>query len=293
MSVNPGGATDLVEPVPANAQSSVRQTPGDILREAREQRGLTVQQIADELHLDVRTVQAIEANNFLSLGAPVYAKGHLRKYASVVGLPSQLVITQYETLSDVPVQPSVMPVSTIQPQPRRVSLRIPVMIVAGLLIVGAVVWLASWALDRFGPAQSTVPASTQVEIPAGSGPVIVPVAREGTVVDSSNAPAIVPPPQQREQPARVAPNPASDVALRLQFSESSWVEIYDATNQRLMYGIGQPGQTRTVSGAAPLKVTIGLASAVTINVNNQSIPVPRRTGRDATRFTVSADGSVR
>lgn len=294
MSMNPDGATDIVEPIPDSVTPAARQTPGDILREAREQRGLSVQQIADELHLDVRTVQAIEANNFLSLGAPVYAKGHLRKYASVLGVPPHMVIAQYETLSDVPVVPSVVPVSTSQPAPQRVSLRIPAMIIAGLLAAAAALWLASWALAHFGPARAGAAASTRVEIPAAPAQAISPPARDAAHVEEGMGTLeTTPQPHQSEQAASAAVPSASDVALRLRFSDSSWVEIYDATDRRLMYDIGQAGQTRTVSGVAPLKVTIGLASAVMLDVNNQLIPVPRRGGRDATRFTVWPDGTVR
>ncbi len=79
----------------------------------------------------------------------------------------------------------------------------------------------------------------------------------------------------------------------MRFSDSSWVEIYDAVNTRLMYDIGQPGQTRTVRGAAPLRVTLGMASAVNMDVNDRAVAVPRRAGRDSTRFTVWPDGSAR
>jgi cytoskeleton protein RodZ len=86
---------------------------------------------------------------------------------------------------------------------------------------------------------------------------------------------------------------AGAVTVRLQFSAASWVEIYDGANQRLIYDIGQPGQSRTVSGQPPLRVTLGVASAVSVSVNDRSVPVPRRADRDAARFTVMADGTLR
>jgi hypothetical protein len=82
------------------------------------------------------------------------------------------------------------------------------------------------------------------------------------------------------------------VRLRLEFNESSWVEVYDAAGQRLLYDIGQPARPRVLSGAAPLNVVVGLASAVSVQVNDQMIVVPRRANRDSTRFRVDADGSV-
>lgn len=86
--------------------------------------------------------------------------------------------------------------------------------------------------------------------------------------------------------------PAS-VTMRLEFTAPSWSEIYDGAGKRLMFDIGQPGQVRTLSGVAPLKVTLGVAAAANVAVNDRSIVVPRQPGRDATRFVVAADGSVR
>jgi hypothetical protein len=52
--------------------------PGGRLRHEREERGLTVQQVAEELKLDAAVIIALEQNDFPSLGAPVFARGHLR-----------------------------------------------------------------------------------------------------------------------------------------------------------------------------------------------------------------------
>jgi cytoskeleton protein RodZ len=82
------------------------------------------------------------------------------------------------------------------------------------------------------------------------------------------------------------------VRLRLEFSEASWVEVYDAEGQRLLYDIGQPDRVRIVSGVAPLNVVVGVASAVSVQVNDQAIVVPRQANKDSTRFRVRADGSV-
>ncbi|MBB6096544.1 cytoskeleton protein RodZ [Povalibacter uvarum] len=288
------------EPAAAAPPPPSSPTPGEFLRAGREGRGLTVQQVADELHLDVRLVQAIESNNFLLLGAPVYARGHLRKYATVLGLSPEVVISHYETLTDVPVTPTVIPASVAVPPPQRVSLRVPMLIVGGIVAVGLLIWVAIALLGRTQsspvssvPQSATAPAAAPAEIPqqtnpgqSAAAPPAQPLVAEGAPA-ASRAPALV------EQPAPRAAVAGEGVRMRLTFSESSWVEIYDAGDRRLMYGIGQPGQTRVVAGTAPLRVTLGLASAVTLDVNDSPVVVPRRANRDAARFTVAADGSLR
>ncbi len=58
---------------------------GARLRAGREKMGLTVLQVAERIHTDPKIVEAIEAQNFQALGAPVYARGHIRHYADLVG----------------------------------------------------------------------------------------------------------------------------------------------------------------------------------------------------------------
>ena len=66
---------------------------GARLRAAREKRGLTLLQAAERLHLDVRVVEALEAGDFAALGADVYVRGHLRRYAEAA---FQLANLQFE-----------------------------------------------------------------------------------------------------------------------------------------------------------------------------------------------------
>ena len=59
-----------------------KEGPGVQLRRAREAKGLLVHDIAQELHLDEWMLQALEEDDFTALGAPVFAKGHMRKYGT-------------------------------------------------------------------------------------------------------------------------------------------------------------------------------------------------------------------
>jgi cytoskeleton protein RodZ len=93
-------------------------------------------------------------------------------------------------------------------------------------------------------------------------------------------------------PAATAPT-AAEVRVRLEFTEPSWIEIYDANGQRLMFDMGTPGRVRTVAGVPPLRVSLGLASAVSAQINDQPVVIPRRAGRDGAKFLIEADGAVR
>jgi hypothetical protein len=83
-----------------------------------------------------------------------------------------------------------------------------------------------------------------------------------------------------------------NVTIRLAFSETCWTEVYDANGKRLMFDNGTAGRVRTLSGQAPLRVTLGMASAVKLEVDGKQAVIPRRPNRESARFNVAADGSV-
>ena len=93
-------------------------------------------------------------------------------------------------------------------------------------------------------------------------------------------------------PTEAAPGSAP-IRLRLEFNDSSWAEVTDATGRRLMFDTGAPGHVRTFSGVPPIRINLGLASAVDLQVNDRPTAVPRRAGRDSARFEIDADGVVR
>ena len=104
-----------------------RPSPGARLRAARERKGLTLPEAADALRLDHTLLEAIERDDFAALGAPVFAKGHLRKYAALVGEPADDILLAYhqhvgvqEVLPLVSQPPCGAPVSSpaARPSPR-------------------------------------------------------------------------------------------------------------------------------------------------------------------------------
>jgi cytoskeletal protein RodZ len=135
-------------------------TPGELLRRERERRAISVQQAAEDLHLDTAIVEAIEANKFAVLGAPVYARGHLRKYAARLGLSPEFIIQRYEALSDrlevpTPVPPTVVTSVTVE---QRRSWKVPLMIVAALLAL-AIAW---WVYGLLTEANGAVLTPTMI-----------------------------------------------------------------------------------------------------------------------------------
>jgi cytoskeleton protein RodZ len=116
---------------------------GRQLLAAREHQGLSVAQVAGSLRVDTTVIEALEAGRFFALGAPVFARGYLRHYAELLGEPLEEVTGRYQALHEASAAPDLTAVPQFAAAPARRSARWPLVVLAGLLMLGAIIW---WAM---------------------------------------------------------------------------------------------------------------------------------------------------
>lgn len=255
--------------------------PGSRLRRQREQAGLTVQQVADQLNLDAAIVGALDRNDYSMLGAPVFVRGHIRRYAALVGADPAEILSAYDRSRSGPGQPTLIPrareeMAPMRSRPRPRVARYAAGAVVLLLAGGVSAWIATQGLQwpwRGGETAAS-PAILQPAAPSPAG------AR-----DLSSSPAAS---------AAVAATPAERVSVLFTFSGDSWIEVYDATGQAVLYDLGKSGTQRPATGTAPLAVTLGNAPAVAMDVNGRRVTLPAAdAGGTVTHFEVGVDGAPR
>ena len=258
------------------------QGPGAELSSERERQGLTQQQVAEQLNLDVSVIHWIEHDDFAALGAPVFAKGHLRRYSTLLGLPPERLLEAYEQTGTHPSQPTLIPKGREELVPPRAAQRWPWALagIAGALLLAA---LAAYVVERWSarakaPASATAavepaPSDAPQELPASVAEAPEPATQTRAVVPAANG---------------------SQVSLRLTFSEDTWVEVYDGTGAAVLYDLGRRNTERTVRAVPPLSVTIGDPDSVAVYANGRRLAVPAApAGQSLTRFSIDATGAVR
>jgi hypothetical protein len=67
---------------------------GEALRSTRERRGLSIDQVAQDTRISPRFLEALEAEQFHELPAPVYVRGFLRSYANYLRIEPQPLLDQ-------------------------------------------------------------------------------------------------------------------------------------------------------------------------------------------------------
>jgi cytoskeleton protein RodZ len=108
------------------------------------------------------------------------------------------------------------------------------------------------------------------------------------------------PPAQAVPTAQAAPAEIDATAgvgrarLRLSFSADSWVDVHDAAGRRVFAGNGRANSMKTVAGIAPMRVYLGFASGVQLEVNDRAVAIgPQFVAGDVARFEAGADGVLR
>ncbi len=71
---------------------------GELLREAREEKGISLEEISKETKISVRLLSALEEGDFSGFAGKVYFKGALRNYAEAVGIDSRELFALYDRI---------------------------------------------------------------------------------------------------------------------------------------------------------------------------------------------------
>ena len=295
------------EQTEAETPAPEKLSPGECLKQAREQAGLSPEQVAKDLYLDTRVIRAIEVDHFKEVGAPVYVKGYLRRYAKLVGLAEEGVLASYATLSDAPLTIDPIPATHGSiPEPRRTlpgwvwwAVVLLLVIVAAVKLLPDIWQETSAAVSTVVPTTTTTDANTDSPLNSSEARE-TPLAVTNGVVPAVTTDVVAPATVANAMAAatvtkNIAPaTPGSgNVTMQLQFTDASWVEVYDANNQTLLYDMGSPTAPRVVNGAPPWRVTLGSASVVQVTINGRVRSVPaNRLQANVAHFVVNAAGDI-
>jgi cytoskeleton protein RodZ len=292
-------------------------TIGPRLKAERERRGLSSQKAADELHLDGWVIDALEADDYERIGPSVYAKGHLKRYAELLGLPSAEIMAGYESQHQAPRPAASQPASVRLRTDAPVVSNLPwpsiVVSVAAVLLVVGVLWWKPWHQRGAGPVASETlvanPSAASAEGATDSAVAVVTSAAAVPTISPTSTPSLAAslplatPPGGAAAPSSTRGTPSSKpdamagmgrARLRLSFSADSWVDVHDAAGRRVFAGNGRANSVKTIAGVAPMRVYLGFASGVQLEINNRAVAIgPQFWAGDVARFEAGADGVLR
>lgn len=249
---------------------------GDALRDARQDQGRSVQDAAQSLRMRADHVQALEDEHFDVFGADTYARGHLRNYASLLGLDPQPLLDTYDRyvrtddqtahqFADAPVA-----MRERQPIPRWIT------VIGGMLAVLA-------AIAAIGLLGSRTPTPSDRDDGLAADPT--PTSTPSTPVETSS-----PTPSASPTPS---PTPTFEGVQMLLIVESRCymeIQVDDQTHPRSGQII-EAGETLELQADEQVQIRYGNAGGVLVEVNGENYGRPGGNG-EVVEVTYGPQGPI-
>lgn len=139
------------------------ETLGEKLRQAREARGITISEVADQTRISPLYIESIEKDDYSPLPGGIFNKGFVKSFAKYVGVDEQEALQDYQKLvgsqtSSIDEEPKTRRPEVLTDDRATIS-NLPTIIIA-ILILGLMTW-GVLALVRYIQSPPTEQATNQ------------------------------------------------------------------------------------------------------------------------------------
>ena len=225
---------------------------GEELKRERLLRQVSLEEVSAATKISVRLLTALEQGDVRKLPAPVFIRGFIRAYSLYLGLDPIEKVNAYLGDGEPSSAPAVTPVA--KPRGGSRFLRGP-RSTAGTIVGGVTAVLLLLGLIAN-------PEHRRPSVARRTRPVIVePVSFKNV------APSNEPTPLIRQESAETSVVD-ENVALVLEFDDSSWVEI-SADGSKVFGGLVSAGESRRFAARHEFRVTLGNAGGVRVSIDGQ------------------------
>ena len=289
-------------PATDGAEPEATVSLGQRLREARQARGLSIDDIVHTLKFSARQIEAVEADHMDVLPSSVFQRGLVRSYARLLKLDPVPLLALIEVQAPIQEPEIRAPENMGNAAPKGGLMQIPPLVVVSVLLLIAAGAMIGSHYFEFG-TQKVASVATQAINSVIDEPKVVDVAKPE--IQSAVAPVLAPKPESVAETSNqtgVTPSPLPDVSvsapavvvsppptdgrrLSFMFQGESWIEVKDASGLVILTGIYQAG-TQSVAGRPPFEVVIGNAAVVSLRDNGQLVDLKPFTRSEVSRLTL-------
>lgn len=233
---------------------------GSSLRDARDRKGLDLQELEAETKIRAKYLRALEEERFDVLPGDTYVKGFLRIYAERLGLDGQLYVDEYNSRFSLAEEPVLATPAKGRSRQGRFETHAVLIGLAGIVAVTVLV-IAAWQLgggDDQPPATGTTAAEAKGAV--------------GDVGGTTSAEAIA----------------AQPVRLLVTALERSRIEVRRGSEagEILFDGVLAKGESKPFEAEKRLWVFLGKPAGVTLRLNGEAV----ETTAGEKALVVTADG---
>jgi len=291
---------------------------GKILQEAREAKKLSIAEVSAQIRLVRTNIQALETGQWDQLHGRAYARGYFTSYVKFLELPEEDMLAMFNREYEMSASET--------PSLNNVALAVekkgfPWLKSVFIIILFVISWFAyqQWQQSEANLEDSASNDLVDSSQPAIESELIEPLQNNSfsdSVVEPISASKLsntdielaieettVEPTEQIEGAvnsvigeetivedintlAEVIATNSVETHIELQFTEECWVNVKDADGQSLLNKLMNANTRADLSGLAPLSVSLGRASAVSMKVNDTAFDFTPYTSGNVARFTI-------
>lgn len=291
---------------------------GADLKTAREERGLSIAEVAQSLKFASRQIEALEQDRFDLLPGGTFVRGMVRSYARLLKLAPEPMLEGMADKFQAP-DANTLAARYSQPVPFSDNTRRSTFVYLGLSLAvlalgGGIAYQwhrehntttqvagAKRAAEKRAKSNPAPAAAASAPAPAPSVTTVASAPRAQPKTLELQAPRVEPvvkvatvaapdptPPAAAE---KAAPVPVTKVAagvhrLVIRCEEEAWIEVKDQNERMLVSSLNPKGAERVVQARGPLTLVIGNAAHVRVLHNDRPIDLAPHTKLAIARFTL-------
>jgi cytoskeletal protein RodZ len=257
------------------------QTLGEKLRQAREAKGVSISEVAEQTRISPLYIESIENNNYKPLPGGIFNKGFVKSYAKFVGVDEHEALSDYARLAAENEMAAEQPLKVYRPEvltdDNARSSMAPTLIFAGIilaLMTGGILFLVNYIQNRDTPVANT---NTNSTLPSNTASNTGPVNAASTPTGGAPTMATL----------KVEFRAATDAISLTSNSDGKTV------NETVAAGSGVSFEPRQ---SIRLKYAKALISSARLLINGKSIELPDASanpGRAVIEFEINKDNLER
>jgi len=288
---------------------------GAELARLREERGLALTDVAQQLKFAARQLEALEQERFEALPGGTFVRGMVRAYARLLKVDAEPLLGRLADRFAAPDSNSLA-ARYKQPVPFSDGARRSTFVYLGaslgvLVAVGAIAY--QWYREQETRHPPSVAAAPKAAAPKAAAPAARPApvaapaptetktaekpktAEKVAVVAKEKALPVTEKSSEKSDKAEKAlkeaalvqkPIPAGVHRIVFRCEEEAWLEVRDAAGRQLLSSLNPAGCERVVQGRGPFELVIGNASHVQVLHNDRLLDLRPHSKQDIARFTI-------
>ena len=302
---------------PQNTEAS--ETVGEILRNKREEIGLSLDEITEKLNLDSNLIELLENNDFEKFKVETYLKGYLRAYSKLLGIDGDRIIKLYKESNpekEPEILPDVKPKNQKNSSDRSVKLFsyiIGLSIVLSMLIwyqknitikpdannnnIGNIELNKNNKINGVDTSYKIITHSDYWQWPIDNIPDRYRDSGENDnsksvknekIKDNIKENVIQEEVLETEESPIYETQQSADTVV-LNLSGDSWIEIYDREGNRLFLDLARSGKNYIINGDSPFDILLGAANEVSVEFNGSLVNIEPYIRYGIARFTLPTE----